>query len=80
MYIEFTIQEEPYQSFLASHLFKMLKSEVANWATANEINYTSKIYKNTFRLAFDEDMHYTVFRLTWQDLPYIEHKIIDRKW
>ena len=40
----------------------------------------NEYYKNTFRVAFDDDRHYTVFRLTWADLPYTQYKIIDNKW
>ena len=80
MFIEFSINVDANHSFIGSHLFRMLKSEIANWANTNEIKYTSKLYKHTFRVAFDDDRHYTIFRLTWQDLPYIEYKLIDRKW
>ena len=80
MFIEFSIDVDANHSFLGSHLFRMLKAEVAIWATEQDIKYTSKLYKNTFRVAFDNDKHYTVFRLTWTDLPYIEYQLIDRKW
>ena len=80
MFIEFSIDIDANHGFIASHLFRMLKAEVAHWANTNEIKYTSKLYKNTVRVAFDDDRYYTVFRLTWQDLPYIEYKLIDRKW
>jgi hypothetical protein len=79
VFIEFWIDDQTH-SFLSSHLFKMLESEVADWSAVNKIPYTSKHYKNTYRVAFNEDKHYTVFRLTWQDLPYIEHRLIDRRW
>lgn len=79
MFIEFKIDDQSH-SFLSSHLFKMLESEVADWANINQIAYTKKFYKNTYRVAFDEEKHYTVFRLTWTDLPYIEHRLIDRQW
>jgi len=79
VFIEFkTPAENP--RFLTGHIFKMIELEIKNWAALNEIPYTSKYYKNTFRVAFDNDKHYTVFRLTWQDLPYSEYTIIDRKW
>jgi hypothetical protein len=59
----------------------MAEAEIKNWAQVNEIPYTYKYYKNTFRVAFNEEKHYTVFRLTWAiDLPHIEYKLIDRKW
>ena len=79
MFIEFKTPAENPQ-FLAGHVLKMVETEIKNWATINEIPYTCKYYKNTFRVAFDNDKHYTVFRLTWQDLPYTEHKLIDRTW
>lgn len=79
MYIEFTTRAQD-PKFLVGHIFKMVESEVKDWATVNEIPYTSKYYKDTFRVAFDDDKHYTVFRLTWMDLPYTEYKIIDNKW
>ena len=79
MFIEFTLQENS-PGFLGSHIFKMVESEVADWANVNELSYTSKYYKNTFRVAFDNDKHYTVFSLTWQEVPYTEYKIIDRRW
>ena len=80
MFIEFKIDIDPGHGFIGSHLFRMLKAEIAIWATTQDIKYTSKLYKNTFRLAFDDDRHYTIFRLTWQDLPYIEYQLIDRMW
>jgi hypothetical protein len=58
----------------------MLEAEVEYWAKLNEITYTKKLYKNTYRVAFDNDKYYTLFRLTWVDLPYIEYKLIDRHW
>lgn len=79
MFIEFKTPAENPQ-FLAGHILKMVESEIASWATLNEIPYTCKYYKNTFRVAFNDDRHYTVFRLTWTDLPYTEHKIINRTW
>ena len=79
MFIEFTAQTAG-AGFLTSHVLRMLEANIAIWATMNEIPYTTKLYKNTFRLAFDDDRHYTVFSLTWQDSPYIEYKIIDRTW
>lgn len=79
MYIEFkTAAGSP--QFLAGHIFKMVESEVKDWAMVNEIPYTCKYYKDTFRVAFDDNKYYTVFRLTWTDLPYTDHKIIDRTW
>lgn len=81
MFIEFTIDAEATnQSFIASHLYKMLETNLAIWAETHEITYTKKLYKNTFRVAFNDDRYYTVFRLTWQDSPYIEHRLIDRHW
>ena len=79
MFIEFTLQENS-PGFLGSHIFKMVESEVKNWAKVNEISCTSKYYKDTFRVAFDNNKHYTVFRLTWTDVPYTEYKLIDRTW
>lgn len=79
MYIEFVVTGDDAR-YRSSHLFKMLVAEIADWANVNKINYTSKLYKNTVRLAFDLDQYYTAFRLTWQDPPYIEHRIIDNKW
>ena len=58
----------------------MVESEVKEWAMVNEIPYTSKYHKDTFRVAFDEEKYYTIFRLTWTDLPYTEYQLIDRKW
>lgn len=79
MYIEFkTTAENP--SFLIGHIFKMIESEIKLWAAVNDIKYTSKYYKQTFRIAFNDDRHYTIFRLTWTDLPYTEYKLIDNKW
>jgi hypothetical protein len=79
VFIEFRINDGNH-GFLGLRLFKMLESEVANWATINKIAYTSKHYKNTYRVAFDDDRYYTVFRLTWRDLPYIDYQLIDRRW
>ncbi len=79
MFIEFAIRAED-PKFLVGHIFKMIESEVADWAKVNEIPYTSKRYKDTFRVAFDDDRYYTVFRLTWHELPYTEYKIINRQW
>lgn len=79
MFIEFTAQTAG-AGFLTSHVLRMLESNIASWANTNEIPYTTKLYKNTFRLAFDDNRHYTVFRLTWQDSPYTEYKLIDRQW
>ena len=79
MFIEFkTRAEDP--KFLAAHILKMVETEIKDWATVNEIPYTCKYYKNTFRVAFNDEKHYTVFRLTWQDMPYTEHNIINRTW
>lgn len=79
MFIEFkTRAENP--KFLAGHILKMIETEIKDWATVNEIPYTCKYYKNTFRVAFDNEKHYTVFRLTWTDVSYTEHKLIDRTW
>ena len=79
MFIEFKTPAENPQ-FLAGHILKMVETEIKNWAIVNEIPYTCKYYKNTFRVAFDNDKHYTVFRLTWIDLPRTEYKLIDRTW
>ena len=79
MYIEFKTPAENPQ-FLTGHILRMVEDEIKHWAAVNDIKYTSKYYKNSFRVAFDDDRHYTVFRLTWTDLPYTEHKIIDIKW
>lgn len=79
MFIEFTAQTAG-AGFLTSHVVRMLKANIKSWATINEIPYTTKLYKNTFRLAFNNDQHYTVFRLTWQDSPYTEYQLIDRQW
>lgn len=78
MYIEFTLQDDS-PGFLGSHIFKMVETEVKDWACVNEIPYTSKYHKNTFRVAFDNEKYYTVFRLTWQNVSYTEYKIIDRQ-
>jgi len=80
VFIEFTIDANANQSFIASHLYKMLETNLEIWAKQNEILYTKKLYKNTFRVAFNDDRHYTIFRLTWQDSPHIEHRLIDRQW
>lgn len=81
MYIEFTATaDEPYAGFLTTHLLTMLEAEIKNWAQVNQIDYTDKRYKHTYRVAFDDDRYYTVFRLTWIDLPYIEYRLIDNKW
>jgi len=80
MYIEFTAHPDTGPGFLTSHLLTMLEAEVKGWAQSNNIEYTDKRHKNTYRVAFDDDRYYTVFRLTWQDLPYIEHRLIDRRW
>ena len=77
MFIEFTLQENS-PGFLGSHIFKMVETEVKEWARAHEISCSSKYYKDTFRVAFDDDRHYTVFQLTWQDVPYTEYRLIDR--
>ena len=79
MYIEFTAQTTG-AGFLTSHVLRMLKANIESWANINEIPYTTKLYKNTFRLAFDDNRYYTVFRLTWQDSPYTEYQLIDRQW
>ena len=79
MFIEFTLQEDS-PGFLGSHIFKMVENEIAEWARVNQIPYTKKYYKNTFRVAFTEDKHYTVFRLNWQNSPYTEYRLIDRTW
>lgn len=82
MFIEFTIDPNLNQSLtpLGSHLYKKLETDIAIWAETNEIAYTKKLYKNVFRVAFNNDQHYTLFRLTWKDLPHIEYRLIDRKW
>ena len=79
MYIEFKVDDDNH-SFLGHHLFKMLEIEVATWAQTNKITYTKKFYKNTFRVAFNDNKHYTVFRLTWKDLHYVNYQLIDNKW
>jgi len=79
VFIEFKTPAENPQ-FLAGHILKMVETEIKDWATVNEIPYTCKYYKNTFRIAFDDDKHYTIFRLTWTDLPYTEYRLIDRTW
>lgn len=79
MYIEFkTTVENPL--FLTGHLLHMVESKFKDWALSNDILYTSKRYKNTFRVGFNDERYFTVFRLTWVDLPYTEYKIIDNKW
>ena len=79
MYIEFrTTVGNPL--FLTGHLLHMVQIKVKAWAVINDIPYTSKQYKNTFRVGFDDERYFTVFRLTWTDLPYTEYKIIDNKW
>jgi len=79
VFIEFkTPSESP--KFLTGHLLRMVESEIKEWAQSNEIPYTCKYYKHTFRVAFDNDKHYTIFRLTWQDVPHTEYQLIDRRW
>ena len=82
MFIEFTIVKNSNQSLtpLGLHLYKTLETNLAVWAEINKIPYTKKLYKNVFRVAFDNDRHYTVFRLTWKDMPHIEYRLIDRTW
>jgi len=79
VFIEFVAQAQG-AGFLTPHLLKMLESDIAEWAKIHEIPYTTKYYKNTYRLAFNNDKHYTIFSLTWLNSPYIEYKIIDRQW
>jgi hypothetical protein len=80
VYIEFQVEQNQEGFVHQPQLLYMLKEQVDNWAMVNEIPYTSKYYKHTFRVAFDDDRHYTVFRLTWTKLPYLDYQIIDNKW
>jgi hypothetical protein len=81
VFIEFKVTKNKNPLLLDSQVLHMAEAEIKNWAQVNEIPYTCKYYKNTFRVAFNEEKHYTAFQLTWAiDLPHIEYKLIDRRW
>jgi hypothetical protein len=79
VYIEFRVTTEN-PLFLVSHILHMVESEIKDWAIVNQISYSSKRHKDTYRVGFDDERHFTVFRLTWRNLPYVDYKIIDNKW
>jgi hypothetical protein len=81
VFIEFKVTKNKNPLLLDSQVLHMAEAEIKNWAQVNEIPYTCKYYKNTFRVAFDDNRYYTAFQLTWAiDLPQIEYQLIDRRW
>ena len=43
----------------------VIKQLIADWADQYQIKYTEKTIKYTYRVAFDDDRHYSLFSLTW---------------
>jgi hypothetical protein len=35
------------------------------WAQQYQIKYKTKFFKDTLRVTFDDDRHYTIFAMTW---------------
>lgn len=76
MYIEFSLPENNSYNYVLT----LIKLNIVEWATTQQIPYTQKTIKYTHRLAFDRDEYYSIFTLTWNPAPNLEFKIIDKKW
>lgn len=74
MFIEFELPHD--ESY--GYVLRLLRFDIAEWATRYNILYTQKTIKYTHRLAFDEDRFYTVFATTWNN--EMEYRLIDRRW
>jgi hypothetical protein len=76
VFIEFSLPENNSYNYVLT----LIKLNIVDWATQQQIPYTEKTIKYTHRLAFNQDEHYTIFSMTWNPTPNLEFKIIDRKW
>jgi hypothetical protein len=69
MYIEFSLP----QGISTRVMANAIRAAVAVWADRYEIptsSYTQKTVKYTHRLAFNNEQHYSLFSMTWQDFDY----------
>ena len=60
MYIEFSLPEE--QSAYANMI---LNNALHEWSDKYNIPYNTKIVKFIKRITFDNDKHYSLFAMTW---------------
>lgn len=59
-----------------------IKREIKSWSERYGIRYTYKTIKYHFRVGFDHDEHFTLFRLTWNPehltrRPWLNYELID---
>lgn len=74
MYIVFNLpNDNSYYTMLEAYRMAM-----SSWANQQNIHYVDKYIKYWYRVTFDRDEHYTIFRLTW-NWPF-EYELIDPKW
>lgn len=59
MYIEFKI------AYNHRYSESLLEKYLAAWSQKHQIRYRTKSYKDTLRVTFDNDEHYTFFSITW---------------
>lgn len=73
MYIEFRLPTGA-GGAAASHVNHLLNGELHAWSDRYNIPYTTKIYKYTKRVTFDDESLYAFFALTWDprsDVSYV---------
>ena len=69
MYIEFKIEAHDY-------VHSALMFDIVKWAEKYDIQYKTKTIKQTIRVTFDDDRHYTLFALTWNPIFRANYRVI----
>lgn len=64
MYILFRLPEDN-DRITIGHVNQLLNQELHRWSDQHNVPYTKKFVKNTVRITFDDDRHYTLFAVTW---------------
>lgn len=64
MLIEFDLPPSS-AGLLVTVSLRALRREIETWANKHHIGYTEKTVKQTHRLCFADDEHYTLFMLSW---------------
>lgn len=78
MYLEFNLPSGA-GGAAAGMALVILRRKLAKWSKHHNISYTSKVYKYTFRISFDNDTTYTFFMSSWdnEDNIWFKPKIKD---
>jgi len=70
MYIEFSLPNGS-AGQAAAHSLIIIRKALVEWSTKYGILYSEKTIKYSHRVCFDDDAHYSLFAMTWnQDRRY----------